>query len=280
MPQGFDGGVKIPLCPNRQAPPPAPELPPAFFTMLKSSSLQIEGCALSHRGKMRSENQDAFVIGDLVQTPTEQTVIRDFTLAADGALAAVIDGMGGLGGGDIAAGALAKRWRGRRPASVPVLKRGLIEDHVALLAQARDSAHPLMGAVATGAMLLGAKIELFHVGDCRAYFVGPANSVLLTRDHVNPRGSLTQSFGGGEISGMANEIQPALLSLVWPREQTLLLASDGAWQHLPPEVISTVYAARPALHDFVVTLAGVVLAGPADDNLTLMALRPAEDPRA
>ena len=68
--------------------------------------------------------------------------------------------------------------------------------------------------------------------------------------------------------------QPALLRLEWPKEQALLLASDGAWRHLPPEVISTIYAARPKLHDFVLTLAAVVLAGPADDNLTLMALRP------
>lgn len=243
--------------------------------MPETSSIQIEGCALIHRGKMRSENQDAFMFGDHAEPPppAEQTVVRDFTLSADGSLAAVIDGMGGLGGGDVAAGWLARRWVGRRPRSAQALKRELIEDHSALLAEARGSAHPLMGAVATGVMFRGDKIGLFHVGDTRAYFVGPVNTVLLTRDHVNARGVLTQGFGGGELPGMANEIDPQMLRLEWPKGQALLLASDGAWRHLPSEVISTIFAARPKLHDFVLTLAAVVLAGPADDNLTLMALR-------
>jgi hypothetical protein len=81
-----------------------------------------------------------------------------------------------------------------------------------------------------------------------------------------------------ELPNMVNEIAPALLKLAWPEGQTLLLASDGAWRHLPPSVTSTIYAARPKLHDFVLTLAAVILAGPADDNLTLMALRPCQSP--
>lgn len=244
--------------------------------MPKISSLQIAGCALTHRGKLRAENQDAFVAGDHAEPPPppEQTAIRDFTLAADGSLGAVIDGMGGLGGGDVAASWLARRWAGRSPASAPQLKRSLLEDHLALLAEARDSTYPLMGAVATGAMFRGNKIDLFHVGDTRAFFVGPVNTVLLTKDHVNTRGVLTQGFGGGELPGSANEINPQMLRLEWPQEQVLLLASDGAWRHLAPGVMSTIYAARLKLHDFVLTLAAVILAGPADDNLTLMALRP------
>lgn len=142
------------------------------------------------------------------------------------------------------------------------------------ITEARQSAHPLMGAVATGAMFRGDKIDVFHVGDTRAFFVGPVNTVLLTKDHVNARGVLTQGFGGGELPGSANEIDPLMLRLEWPQEQALLLASDGAWRHLAPGVISTIYGARPKLHDFVLTLAAVILAGPADDNLTLMALRP------
>lgn len=240
----------------------------------------IELCALTHRGKLREENQDAFVAGDHAQPPPspKETPIHDGTVPADGSLVAVIDGMGGLGGGDVAAAWLARRWAGRRPASASALKRDLVEDHAALLAEARGSAHPVMGAVGTGAVLRGEKIDLFHVGDTRAFFVGPVNTVLLTKDHVNARGVLRQSFGGGELPGLANEIDPTLLKLAWPVGQTLLLASDGAWRHLPPEVVSTIYAARPKLHDFVLTLAAVVLAGPADDNLTLMALRPISAP--
>ena len=237
----------------------------------------IEICALTHRGKMRGENQDAFVAGAHAQPPPPpaETAIHDGAVPADDSLVAVIDGMGGHGGGDVAAGWLARRWAGRRPASAAVLKRGLVEDHLALLAEARESRHPFMGAVATGAVLRGDKLDLFHVGDTRAFFVGPVNTVLLTKDQITARGVLKQSFGGGEVPGLANEIEPALLNLAWPAGQTLLLASDGAWRHLPPEVISTIYATRPKLHDFVLTLAAVVLSGPADDNLTLLALRPA-----
>jgi serine/threonine protein phosphatase PrpC len=96
-------------------------------------------------------------------------VITEKNLEANGSIAAVIDGMGGLGGGDVAATWLAHRWAKRRVSSKAALKRQLCRDHEALNDEARGSPTPLMGAVATGIALLPEYALLFHVGDCRAY---------------------------------------------------------------------------------------------------------------
>ena len=58
--------------------------------MFKSPAILIELCALTHRGKMREENQDAFVAGDHAQPPPppKETAIHDGTVPADGSLVA------------------------------------------------------------------------------------------------------------------------------------------------------------------------------------------------
>lgn len=234
----------------------------------------VHAFAVTHRGKVRLKNEDAFVVGDKARASLRDPMVEEFRLTADGALVAVIDGMGGLGGGDIAAGFLANCWAGRRIRTPAALKRSLVADHAALLAESRGSATPLMGAVATGASLHPAHINLFHVGDSRAYQVGRTKSVLLTRDHVNERGVLTQGFGGGDLPGLPNELMPQMLRLPWPAtSDALLFVSDGAWRYLSPALLSSVYAACPEPREFVITMAGIILESPADDNLTLLVVK-------
>ena len=233
----------------------------------------FEACAITHQGKVREYQEDSFVLGNHVQpAASTEAIIIEKILKADGSIAAVIDGMGGMGGGDVAATWLARRWGARHVRTATTLKRQLCTDHQALLDEARVTETPLMGAVAVGIALLAQHALLFHVGDCRAYLIKGNACTLLTKDDVKD-GYVEQAFGDGEVPNLKSEIDPHIQTLPWQPGTTLLLMSDGAWHYLKPPIIALTLSARPNLREFVLTLAAFVLEGRANDNLTLLALR-------
>ena len=244
----------------KSTPTPSPKLP------------TFETCAVTHQGKVREYHEDAFVLGDLMQpAPIAKPVVIEKILHADGSIAAVIDGMGGMGGGDVAATCLARYWVNRRVRSATTLKRLLCIDHRELLHTAKLSDTPRMGAVAVGVALLPAHALLFHVGDCRAYLIKGSACTRLTEDDASG-GYIEQCFGG-DAASLELGIDPHIRTLTWQPGTTLLLMSDGAWQYLKPPIIALTLGARPSLREFVLTLAAFVLEGRAGDNLTLIALR-------
>ena len=234
-----------------------------------------EVVGFTHIGKIRRKHEDAFILGQHVQpAPAPYPIITEHNVPLDGSIVAVIDGLGGLGGGDIAATWLAERWAPRKVRTAKTLVTQLKKDHADLLDMARPTKTPKMGAVATGAALLPDHVLLFHAGDARAYLVNGTTCTQLTKDDLNDEGFVTQAFGGGKRLYEEAQIKPHTLKLDWPEGCTILLMSDGAWRYLRPPVISLAYAARPKLKDFVLALAEVVLDGRADDNITLIALAP------
>lgn len=75
----------------------------------------VEVVGFTHRGKMRRKHEDAFILGKHVQpAPAPYPIITEQNVPLDGSIVAVIDGMGGLGGGDLAATWLAERWAPRK----------------------------------------------------------------------------------------------------------------------------------------------------------------------
>lgn len=236
------------------------------------SSAEVVG--FTHRGKIRRGHEDAFILGQHIQpAPAPYPIITEVTVPLDGSMVAVIDGMGGLGGGDIAATWLAERWAPRKVRSAKTLVKQLKQDHADLLDLARPTATPMMGAVATGAALLPDYALLFHAGDARAYLVNGTTCTQLTRDDLDNEGMVLQAFGGGKRLYQETMIEPHTLTLEWREGHALLLMSDGVWRYLRPSVISLAYAAVPKLKDFVLALAEIVLDGRADDNITIVAVK-------
>ena len=238
---------------------------------VKSPTVSV--CAVSHPGKVRPYQEDAFVLGGHAQAAgVKELIVTEATLPCDGSIAAVIDGMGGMGGGDIASSWLARRWAGRHARSIDPLSTNLRKDHFELLLTASTSPTPLMGDVATGVALQPDGVLLFHVGDSRAYLVRANSCTQLTTDHVSPRGRLLQGFGGGLLDGELTNMQPQILQIPYWEDGLLLLASDGAWGCLKPNIISQVYSAKPDPKEFLLILTAFILESPADDNLTMIAL--------
>ncbi|APR78526.1 Protein serine/threonine phosphatase PrpC, regulation of stationary phase [Minicystis rosea] len=138
---------------------------------------------LSHRGLVRPDNEDAFLI------------------AQDLCLYAVADGMGGAAAGEVASRLAIDAVRavfhdpdatcptGVDPNSVatdlPLLVAGVERANAQVHAMAKaDSSKAGMGTTFTGLLLLKGHAAIAHVGDSRAYRLRNGGLELLTHDHT------------------------------------------------------------------------------------------------
>jgi serine/threonine protein phosphatase PrpC len=237
--------------------------------------------AITHRGLMRSQNEDSHGVAHSVIPKTPTT-------SASRYLFAVADGLGGHRGGAIASKLALKivknefhKWQGDdAPDRMVSQFMQKANQRVFCVAQTDPELFHKMQTTLTVVVLDRDTLTLGHIGDCRLYRLREGRIKILTRDHtmasdmlqmhlITPeqasqhpgRHQLTRSVGGEMF--MNAEIQ---------REQTLpgdtyLLCSDGLWSELSEEEILTtmqendVSAACEKLVRFA-------LRGGAPDNVT------------
>jgi PPM family protein phosphatase len=134
----------------------------------------------------RTTNQDAFTycVG---RTSSEEE-------ARSWAVACVADGMGGMEAGEAASDAvvrsieaqaptaLASRSLASQEAQVAEVRKWIHEANERVLA-VLESRRAKGGSTAICACLVGSRLTLSHVGDCRAYLIRQNEITLLTRDH-------------------------------------------------------------------------------------------------
>lgn len=110
------------------------------------------------------------------------------------------------------------------------------------------------GTTVTAALILGKQMTIAHVGDSRAYAISPEGHLTsLTRDHslvkrlqelgqisaeeatVHPqRNVLYRALGQGEL------FEPELISTTIPSPGSLLICSDGLWNVVDEQTISSI----------------------------------------
>jgi len=204
-------------------------------------------------------------------------------------LFAVIDGMGGQQAGEIAADLVRRSLLG--PAAplraIQGANRSIIERGQ------RDERLKGMGCVVTAARLRASQLELFHVGDTRAYLASDAGCEQLTRDHTaaaeaQEKLGLTEAqaqnlAGHHKVTrDVGRRFQPDerwidLSEVEFAPGDLLLICSDGLHDLVPHrELVGLLAAARReqeplgALCDRLVELA---LARGGRDNTTVLAVR-------
>ena len=202
--------------------------------------------AISHRGRLRSENQDRIVVDDAV---LGSEVCGATELEVDPpTLLAVVDGMGGHPAGGVAAAAAAD-----------VLASGFrrlrtCEDVGRLVSQANDELYALMGRVpglsGMGAAVAGVfaapgGLAIFNVGDVRVYLHSGGYLMQASIDDRRPGdgGTLTQSLGGLHAQ---SPVQVHLSSEPYDRG-TVLVASDGLFTQAPHARLVEAMADPPAV---------------------------------
>lgn len=227
---------------------------------------------LSHRGLVRSHNEDAVgICGWALQGDTP--AVLHLPLPAGPARLAVCDGMGGHRGGAHAARFAAARTTAADARPV----EALIQDTSAALVDVSDADPSLTGL---GCTIVG--IGLDHHGEAVVFHVGDSSAHLIDGDVVAPltrpdrrtldAPSLTQALGGGRHQVL--DVHMTKLALRPGR--SVLLCSDGLTDLCPPENWPHLLAADP-IHT-VQSLVSQALRAGGHDNVTVVLLRVLGEP--
>ena len=221
------------------------------------AALQARCFACTDIGRVRDQNEDAFVVGDLDRVELLGGDVLCAT-GARGALLVVCDGMGGAEGGEVASTlAVNEIWRemvgAQHTASSEVfarlLRRAVRAANRRVFSQAKAQGLRGMGTTVSAAGFADGKVVIAQVGDSRAYLLRVGELVQVTRDQTlvsalafsghptqpgdNPSAILQAVGVGGDVD--------ASLSIVpLRRGDRLLLCTDGIHSQLSDLILREV----------------------------------------
>lgn len=226
----------------------------------------MRSAALTDRGLVREENEDAFVVTET--------------------LAAVADGMGGHQAGEVASRTAVKELADalvgplRRPTTA--LLNAFSRANTAVLRQAAQADKAGMGSTLTALVLRDRRAWIGHIGDSRAYLLREGRLTQLTRDHslvadlvrngslspeearVHPRRHvITKAIGSEEV------IEPDIFSVGLLAGDRLILCTDGLTNHVESDRIAEL-AGENNLQTICRDLVEAAKAGGGSDNITVV----------
>ncbi len=278
-----------------------------------SSREQVDFAALTHAGKVRSSNQDSYLVYRVGRfwEPITTSLPRDHLPAryeACGYGMAVADGMGGHQGGEVAsrmalrtAVALilnAARWALRLddPAARQEELEGLITRGLDIFRQVSETiawqalSDPTlsgMGTTLTAAYSSGADLIVFHVGDSRAYLYRGGQLQQLTRDHTVAQemveeGRLPAEEAGRHplchvltraIGGRGYDIRADVHHVRLLDGDSILLCSDGLTNMVPDSRITSLLGRGSPIEAACQDLVDEALTAGGKDNITVLLAR-------
>lgn len=234
----------------------------------------------SHAGRVRPNNQDAFICGML----TEKT-----------AFAVVCDGMGGANGGNIASGIavriIADRLvDGYREHATPTALQTLLEEAVSQanteVFEAAMESEELrgMGTTLVAAIVSEQQAFICHVGDSRAYLIEGHSIDQLTHDHsvvqemvnqgritVEQARSHPQKHLLTRAIGVESQVKSEFAVCDFPSDGVLLLCTDGLTNMVETDMLQSLVRTFPVeeIPNKLINTAN--LAG-GSDNITVVAI--------
>lgn len=238
----------------------------------------------THPGRVRPNNQDAFICGML----TEKT-----------AFAVVCDGMGGASGGNVASGIAVRMIADRlvddfrenaAPGALRVLLANAISDaneEVFATAMENDDLRG-MGTTVVAAIVNDHQAYIAHVGDSRAYVITRHSIEQITRDHSVVQDMLEQGKITAEqmrshpqkhfltrALGVESETECSFSAVSLPEDGTVLICTDGLTNMVEPDTIQSLVRTFPfeEIPNKLINTAN--LAG-GSDNITVVALAHSE----
>jgi serine/threonine protein phosphatase PrpC len=242
---------------------------------ISESAVALSAFGASDIGRVRDANEDTFICD------------------VDRALFAVIDGVGGHAGGEVAA-AIARRELDLR------LRRetGTVEDRIreaiaaanaSILAEAeRVPGLAQMACVLTCAVVTPNEVVIGHVGDTRLYKLGPAGIHKLTHDHspvgqLEDRGQLDEkeAMRHPERNQVFREVgtrlrQPTdgdfieIITAPLGADEAILLCTDGLSDLVTSSEIEAIVRREPEPSQAVTTLLAAANAAGGRDNITVV----------
>jgi protein phosphatase len=244
-------------------------------------TLRVEGAGITHRGTVRSTNQDCIAVGFWMSQDT-MAAARGFEQELDLPFACIVcDGMGGHNDGERASlmvtKSLVRRIMTLGLAGIASSVRAVNAELFALVRAQPELAG--MGSTAVGLAAHETKLVVFNVGDSRAYKVGERGLIQLSTDDTSvpswKLGSgqerstkLLQCFGGRTTF---TDIVPNVVLEPCMPGSTYLLCCDGLYETLTEEEMAALIGAD--LKASAEALLRAALEKKARDNVTVALLR-------
>ena len=238
----------------------------------------LELAALTARGRVRKDNEDAVLIdGSRI---TEARVVSRLVSLHDDHLLAVADGMGGHANGEVASRLalelLAAEWSRTRAGLKPLEVMREINRHIHRESQINPEARS-MGTTLAGVHIRDSLATWFSVGDSRAYLFRTMKLLQLTIDHV-PQGAtaansrkrshaITQSLGG---SYSLTEVWPSIGQIDLRAGDILLVCTDGVSDALVDESLVALLSVGGACADLVRAMSLAIETRGSPDNYSIV----------
>ncbi len=268
-------------------------------------NIQIEFGALSHQGKVRTNNEDHYIVLKLNRTMQPlYTNVPENELAAPfeetGYGMVVADGMGGQAGGEFASRSAIQillNLTARAPKWILSMDEKEAQDLMELSAKyfrrvdseitdkaKADPGLAGMGTTLTAAYSIGATAFIMNVGDSRAYLFRDAKLFQLTRDQTvaqaladvgtispedvssHPMRHVLTNAVGSRGGKVSVDIQQIQLG----NGDCLMLCSDGLTEMVDDQTIAEVMSRISAPADCCQELVNLALQNGGKDNVTVL----------
>lgn len=273
--------------------------------MTTETATGLDSFGLTDVGKIRSNNEDHFVIAtlrksvDLEHTSIEAREPFDRIRGSSARLFIVADGVGGRPGGELASGTAVESLVQYIAQTVGCFNNAEVDKENEFLIQlegavqrAHERIQEELGAGGHGpsttltmATLIGRRAYIVHVGDSRAYYLHGGRLRQLTDDQTMGRymvdvGAWTEDQAAR--AGVAANLTSALgASEMFPKVglvdlvpgDALLLCSDGLTKHVADEQIAAMLSRGDSAEATARALVGAALDGGGSDNVTVVVAR-------
>jgi PPM family protein phosphatase len=273
-----------------------------------STLLRVQFGAVSHTGKVRSHNEDHFLVS---QVSRKQEILATNLPkdqfpepAGDDAYSMVVaDGMGGMAAGEVASRMAittgvklfqkSPKWgfkiNKREARELFERVNGYLQEIDLVLTERSEADRRLfgMGTTLTAAYSIGVDLFIIHVGDSRAYLYREGELIQLTKDHTvaqamadagyiapeevrhhNKRNVLTNFLGGH-----GGKVKADVRWLRLKDADRLLLCSDGLNDMVDDATIARIMGANDQPPDAAQSLLDEALERGGRDNVTVIVAR-------
>ena len=273
-----------------------------------STSVHAEFGGVSHTGKVRSRNEDHFLVSrfsrkqEIVLTNLPQDHLPEQT-GDDGYLFIVADGMGGMAAGEVASRLAistslklfqrSEKWGfkvNQREARefFDRIGRDLQEIDKTLTEQSESDRRLLgMGTTLTAAYSMGVDLFIVHLGDSRVYLARNGTLRQLTKDHTVAQAMADAGYIAPEdvrhhfkrnaltnyLGGHHGKVKADLRWLRLADGDRLLLCSDGLNEMVDDASIIRILGAHDAPRDAAQSLLDEALSRGGKDNITIIVAR-------
>jgi serine/threonine protein phosphatase PrpC len=261
-----------------------------------SPRVTVSVFGLTDMGKVRTNNEDAFLVANLADAITpSQAVPKDatFEAAEHALLLAVSDGMGGADAGEVASALVVESLRRAMSEADgkvdwdEATKRAVERaNHDVWSAARAPGGKKGMGATVTAVCVQGDQAHIAEVGDSRAYLLRNARIRQMTRDqsfvqYLVDAGALKPEEAANypmknvvlQAMGQRPDVQVALGRLELRRGDKLLLCSDGLSGKVESdEMLAKVQQAR-SLEEACHALVDLANERGGEDNITVVLAR-------